>query len=607
MVADAPRINQPTWEKIPLELRLIPRWVVWNWVEKSPGKWTKPPMQTSNYPAAVDTQAHLTTFEQAKAAVIAGRFHGVGFVFDGDYTGIDLDDCIDDFGCYSPIAEEFLALGGYSEISPSGTGLKFWFRGSNPAWNKKQANKEIYCTTRYFTVTGDALNGSRITDADDKFAAVVGKHFEGLRSGPTLSNTVEDWATHESDVEKARKALKSIPPHVAEERYTWVAVGLACKATSRELMNDWIEWSATAPTKFVSREDCEKEWASFKPRGDIGVGTLIRYAKGNMTDERIVDFSEIVKTHAQLRPIQIADILRKSEVANIISAAKVGKSFLVGDLAIATTTGGRWLGKQTTKGRVLVVDYELHRETLVSRYSKILATRNLQIEPDMLKLLALRGQENVDLDALASIIGGIQKDYYSLIIVDALYRIIPQGISENDNAGMLRIYNRIDRFAEQTGASWVVVHHSSKGDQSGKSTVDMGSGAGSINRAVDSVIAIKQHELPNHGVCEVQNRSFPSIDPFSIRFDYPCWYVADQVEAEVKTQKGRKKRDTAEAKSRILAELKDAAEPVPNSLVTEISGIPKESCRQLLYEMADNGIIQKVEKNGRIFWSMPQQ
>ena len=102
----------------------------------------------------------------------------------------------------------------------------------------------------------------------------------------------------------------------------------------------------------------------------------------------------------------------------------------------------------------------------------------------------------------------------------------------------------------------------------------------------------------------MKNRSFASLEPFSIRFDYPCWYVADEVEATVKTQKGRKKRDTEEAKSRILAELRGACEPVPQPLVFEVSGLPRETCRQLLFDMVESGEVEKVEKNGRIFWKI---
>ena len=43
-------------------------------------------------------------------------------------------------------------------------------------------------------------------------------------------------------------------------------------------------------------------------------------------------------------------------------------------------------------------------------------------------------------------------------------------------------------LAIQTGAAFVLVHHSTKGSQAEKSVTDTGSGAGAMSRAVDSHI-----------------------------------------------------------------------------------------------------------------------
>ena len=67
---------------------------------------------------------------------------------------------------------------------------------------------------------------------------------------------------------------------------------------------------------------------------------------------------------------------------------------------------------------------------------------------------------------------------YALIIVDAFYRALPRGTDENDNAAIADLYNFVDRTAERSDAAIVLVHHSSKGSQAGKSVTDVGSGAG---------------------------------------------------------------------------------------------------------------------------------
>ena len=54
---------------------------------------------------------------------------------------------------------------------------------------------------------------------------------------------------------------------------------------------------------------------------------------------------------------------------------------------------------------------------------------------------------------------------------------MPAGADENDNATMAGLYNALDCYADALGAAFVNIHHSSKGDQSGKAVTDVGAGA----------------------------------------------------------------------------------------------------------------------------------
>ena len=40
---------------------------------------------------------------------------------------------------------------------------------------------------------------------------------------------------------------------------------------------------------------------------------------------------------------------------------------------------------------------------------------------------------------------------YRLIVLDALYRLIPEGIDENSNSDMTRVFNAIDQIADAAG------------------------------------------------------------------------------------------------------------------------------------------------------------
>ena len=160
----------------PEELQNVPQWVAWRFGEVRPnGKRPKEPINPHNGHKADTTDASTwATFTEANAS---GEMHGcdgVGFVFsrEDEYVGIDLDGCIDpDTGEAAPWAMRIVEqAGSYAEVSPSGTGIKIVGRGSLPTEvsGKKKEPVEVYQHSRFFTVTGRALDGySQITDVSE--------------------------------------------------------------------------------------------------------------------------------------------------------------------------------------------------------------------------------------------------------------------------------------------------------------------------------------------------------------------------------------------------------------------------------------------------------
>jgi hypothetical protein len=269
-------------------------------------------------------------------------------------------------------------------------------------------------------------------------------------------------------------------------------------------------------------------------------------SKNDPSSERqssIVTLRELVDAYDDLRPVRIAGILRDTESCNVIASPKLGKSYLVGGLALCVATGRNWLGRQTKQGNVLIVDNELHPQTMRKRLMDIAFGMQMDWSEasESLKLLSLRGN-GCDILTLGTELSVIKPGEFGLIILDALYRFLPEGTSESDNAQMTQIFNKIDAYANMLQSAFVIVHHSSKGDQSGKSITDVGSGAGSISRAVDSHLIIRPHETPGLAVLDAVTRSFPPIDPISIKWDYPCWHEVT-VAPEVRRPMAKKEAD----------------------------------------------------------------
>jgi putative DNA primase/helicase len=151
-------------ETIPMELKACRQWVVWRY-EFQNGKWTKVPKNPhTGYNAKSDTPNTWGTFGIALACSRKHGMAGIGFVFSvaDAFAGIDLDKC------RNPVTGrlELWALriiqeiDSYTEVSPSGTGVKLFMRAKLPPGGNRKGQIECYDRRRYFTVTGHHLLGT---------------------------------------------------------------------------------------------------------------------------------------------------------------------------------------------------------------------------------------------------------------------------------------------------------------------------------------------------------------------------------------------------------------------------------------------------------------
>lgn len=150
---------------IPQELKELNQWVGWD-------KAKVPLGPTANQNAKSNNPSTWVSFEQALSWITPkSRCRGVGFVVNGNgHVGIDLDHCIVD-GKPEPWARVLIDdLKSYTEISPSGTGIRIFVRGhlSHAIVHKGLGfNIEMYHSGRYLSVTGNVFEGRRtIREAD---------------------------------------------------------------------------------------------------------------------------------------------------------------------------------------------------------------------------------------------------------------------------------------------------------------------------------------------------------------------------------------------------------------------------------------------------------
>lgn len=142
---------------IPLELREAKRWIHWKW----DGGLKRPYNPWGNHFISPTEPAYWNTFERAKSYRV--KDGGLGFALkwqDGkpNFAVVDLDDCMTEFGPNKDALEMIRLTDSYTEVSPSGTGVKIFCRIEQPVKSVKTATMEILASV-YATVTGEQVEG----------------------------------------------------------------------------------------------------------------------------------------------------------------------------------------------------------------------------------------------------------------------------------------------------------------------------------------------------------------------------------------------------------------------------------------------------------------
>ncbi|GMV79776.1 MAG: hypothetical protein AMXMBFR7_09600 [Planctomycetota bacterium] len=259
---------------------------------------------------------------------------------------------------------------------------------------------------------------------------------------------------------------------------------------------------------------------------------------------------ELLRNHPHLREPVVHGLLRCGETMNVIAPPKTGKSWLTLGLALSVAAGRDWLGFRVEPGRVLILDNELHRETLASRLPRVAETLCIPLDSEAIAgvdVVSLRGALR-DLFGLADDLRAIESGTYRIVILDAFYRFLPKGTDENDNGTMANLYNTLDALAARLGCAFVCIHHTSKGVQTGRAVTDVGAGAGAQSRATDCHLVLRPHEEPGAVVLEAAIRSWAPIEPLCLRWRFPTWELAaDLNPADLAHTKPRKKSKPAES------------------------------------------------------------
>lgn len=468
--------------------------------------------------------AALATYDQAVAAFQAGGYTGVGFATLPVWrvVALDFDAVITD----GVIDQEVAALIAttYSEVSPSGTGVRAFFRGEivdrkslTPAADSFKV--EFFHAKGFVTITGNVTDICEMFSLEDTVAELTpevlalyrqrflikddGKTpFDGDRPTASAGEAFEsEWVAPQT-ITELRSALLFLR---ADDRELWVRMGHALKTLGEVGRGLFLDWSATSAL-FSPPADAET-WESFKPtrtgyqavfaeaqrkgwlnpssnlaRGQDSAGSQPPPGQDKHPGFAFVQARELL---AQPKPIAwlITGMFEKGSLATLFGASGSGKSFGTIDWSCCIATGRPWNGKETAQGAVFYIAGEGHAG--IGRRLKAWEQHNqtpLEDAPLFFSTCPAALMDAGNAAAVANAVNALADDHGvpSLIVIDTFARNMGNG-EENSNADVGLFINNIDVLLRMRfGATVLIVHHS------GWTEKERGRGASAMRAAMDS-------------------------------------------------------------------------------------------------------------------------
>lgn len=474
-------------------------WVIWRF-EDNPGKKPRKVPYYANGGKRYGEQgssrdlANLVTFEQAKEAAVRRGFDGVGFATCAQFgvVALDFDDCIKD-GQIHPDVEPLL-LDTYAELSPSGKGVRLFFKGdlgNGKAIRGGEYGMECFSTRGFVTFTGNMLAGTELAGNADVVSplneaarALHAQRFARSTEPVEIATSGDPAGLTTAQIEQC---LAALPDDLHYDDWLLVGMAIHCE-THGEGFELWEDFSLKS-SKYSNREYNEERWRSFGKNGGASVTgrTLVKLANDHGAKislnspaspdefedmvEEALDAAETTGLRFTFEPVHqfssatalpwiIKGVLPKAGLAVIYGASGSGKSFAALDMCFAIARGLPWRNKRTRQGRVAYIAAEG-----AEGFRKRLAAYAISNELDLadVPMTVLNAAPNLmevkDAKDLAA--GVLASGGADVIVVDTFAQTTP-GANENAGEDVGKALGHCKRLHELTGALVVLIHHSGK-------------------------------------------------------------------------------------------------------------------------------------------------
>ena len=298
------------------------------------------------------------------------------------------------------------------------------------------------------------------------------------------------------------------------------------------------------------------------------------------------------------RPDELIEgVLHRGCKMVIGGGSKGRKTWSFMDLAVCVATGQKWWGFPTQKAPVLYVNFELQEYFARERFNMILKHYGLS-EADVM-MWNLRGYA-ADLDQL---IDEIQRDMSAhnigLAIFDPIYKLLGDK-DENAAGDIAHLMNQLEKIALKQNCAIVFGHHYRKGGPGEGAAMDRMSGSGTFARDPDAIVLMQDLQEEDCVVVEPVLRNVPPVDKFGMRWDFPVFKPAQDMETDrLKGAAGAKPSHSPEEICPIIDGAGEVSHKELLAKITQGLGIGETVGKKLIARALKTNWIDKSQITGK--------
>jgi RecA-family ATPase len=334
------------------------------------------------------------------------------------------------------------------------------------------------------------------------------------------------------------------------------------------------------------------------PQSEEAYKAKLRGKYKDLKSKALADASDALPT------VLIENILFQRRRMLLCGASKGRKTWLCMQIAFCLSKGLALFGRfKTEKTLVLYGNLELLEATAKRRFRAIADALECRSDDPFENLRIVSATEYLDK------IGNDFSDFLALqaaddkakvVCIDPVWRLLGER-EENSNTGIGQVLKPFARFSREAEASAIGVHHYAKGNPAAKEAIDRGAGAGAWARDAATLLMVTNHREKDAHIVDIYTNDFAPIDKFVLRFNYPIFELApdlnpEEMKTPARTAKAAETKKSDQQTDTILAVLytTDQEGGLTHGEIVHFTTYPKSSVTKILKALIDATKVVKL-------------